>query len=147
MIGSSDITSRAFFPQTGALLTPALLAPMLALAVYGMGYGLAIEPAMETLMATSFLRYALVGISSALFGNSRAPMECNMSDLYCHYKDPDLLLRDLGMGGRSMVNQFIGLAAFGACFRVAAFYTIKLRMSGNPLRKIPLYFKKFLRRG
>lgn len=134
-------------PQTGAILTPAVLAPMLALAVYGMGYGLVIEPVMEKLMSISFLRYALVGISRSLFGNGRAIMECNMSDVYCHYKDPELLLRDLGMDDRYMTNQYIGLAVFGACFRVAAYYMIKLRMVNKPLRKVPLYFKKFLRRG
>lgn len=131
--------------QTGAVMTPALVAPMLALAVYGMGYGLAIEPVMESLMATSFLRYALVGISTALFGNGRADMACSEDELYCHYKDPQLLLRDLGMSGRSIGNQFVGLAVFGVCFRLGAYYVIKLRMMNKPLRKIPLYFKKFLR--
>uniref|UniRef100_A0A2S2RAU7 ATP-binding cassette sub-family G member 1 n=1 Tax=Sipha flava TaxID=143950 RepID=A0A2S2RAU7_9HEMI len=130
---------------TGAVMTPALLAPMLALAVYGMGYGLVIEPLMETLMATSFLRYSLVGILTSLFGDGRADLACNKADLYCHYKNPDLLLRDLGMSGRSITNQFIGLTVFGVLFRVAAYYAIKLRMMNQPLRKIPLYFKKFLR--
>ncbi|XP_060877169.1 ATP-binding cassette sub-family G member 4-like [Metopolophium dirhodum] len=139
LIGSSVKNS------TGAVMTPALLAPMLALAVYGMGYGLAIEPIMESLMATSFLRYALVGVCTSLFGNGRADMECSKDDLYCHYKNPELLLRDLGMSGRSIVNQFVGLALFGMCFRLAAYYIIKLRMMNKPLRKIPLYFKKFLR--
>lgn len=131
--------------QTGAVLTPAVLAPMLALAVYGMGYGLAIEPFMESLMATSFLRYALVGISTSLYGNGRGYMNCNNEEMYCHYKNPELLLRDLGMSGRSITNQFIGLAVFGLCFRIFAYYMIKLRMMNKPLRKLPLYFKKFLR--
>lgn len=131
--------------STGAVLTPALLAPMLALAVYGMGYGLAIEPLMESLMATSFLRYALVGISTSLFGHDRADMQCTEDTMYCHYKSPNLLLRDLGMSGRSVANQFIGLTVFAVCFRVAAYYMIKLKMMNKPLRKIPLYFKKFLR--
>lgn len=126
-------------------MTPALLAPMLALAVYGMGYGLVIEPLMETLMATSFLRYSLVGICASLFGGGRADLECAEAELYCHYKNPELLLRDLGMSGRSIANQFIGLAVFGAFFRVSAYYVIKLKMMNQPLRKIPLYFKKFLR--
>ncbi|XP_025205078.1 ATP-binding cassette sub-family G member 4-like [Melanaphis sacchari] len=141
LIGSSVKNS------TGAVLTPALLAPMLALAVYGMGYGLAIEPLMESLMATSFLRYALVGVCISLFGNGRADMACYKDDLYCHYKSPNLLLRDLGMSGRSIVNQFIGLALFGLFFRLAAYYVIRLRMMNQSLRKIPLYFKKFLRGG
>lgn len=131
--------------QTGAVLTPVALAPLLALAVYGMGYGLAIEPVMETLMATSFVRYALVGISTSLYGNGRADMHCVKDDLYCHYKNPELLLRDLGMSGRSISNQFLGLAVFGLLFRMAAYYMIRLRMMNQPLRKIPLYFKKFLR--
>lgn len=139
LIGSSVNNS------TGAVLTPALLAPMLALAVYGMGYGLSVEPVMESLMATSFLRYALVGISASLFGNDRGVMECGKQDVYCHYKDPELLLRDLGMSGRSIANQYIGLALFGVVFRLAAYYTIRLKMMNRPLRKIPLYFKKLLR--
>ncbi|XP_015366399.1 PREDICTED: ATP-binding cassette sub-family G member 1-like [Diuraphis noxia] len=139
LIGSSVKNS------TGAVMTPALLAPMLALAVYGMGYGLAIEPIMESLMATSFLRYALVGVCTSLFGDGRADMNCYKNDLYCHYKSPELLLRDLGMSGRSITNQFIGLALFGLFFRLAAYYIIKLRMMNKSLRKIPLYFKKFLR--
>lgn len=118
---------------------------MLALAVYGMGYGQVIEPFMETMMATSFLRYALVGISASLYGNGRPPMACTQADLYCHYKDPDLLLRDLGMNGRSVGVQFVALAVFGVCFRVAAYYIIRVRMTNKTLRNIPLYFKKLLR--
>ncbi|VVC34098.1 ABC transporter-like,P-loop containing nucleoside triphosphate hydrolase,AAA+ ATPase domain,ABC [Cinara cedri] len=139
LIGSSVKNS------TGAVLTPAVLAPLLALAVYGMGYGLAIEPLMESLMAISFLRYSLVGISTSLYGNGRANMDCSTEDLYCHYRSPELLLRDLGMSGQSIGYQFVGLAVFGLLFRVSAYYVIRLRMMNKPLRKIPLYFKKFLR--
>lgn len=141
-----DISHDALCFQTGAIMTPALLAPMLALAVYGMGYGQVIEPLMESLMATSFLRYALVGICASLFSNDRPPMACSQEDLYCHYRDPKLLLRDLGMSGRSITVQFVGLAAFGLFFRVFSYYMIKVRMMNKPLRNLPLYFKKLLRR-
>lgn len=119
---------------------------MLALAVYGMGYGQVIEPIMESLMATSFLRYALVAISASLYGNGRAEMSCLKDDLYCHYKDPELLLRDLGMSHRSITVQFIGLAIFGLVFRVGAYYVIKIRLLNKPLKNLPLYFKKLIRR-
>lgn len=123
-----------------------MVAPLLAVAVYGMGFGQVIEPFMKTLMGLSFVRYSLVATLISLYGNGRGEMECNSPDLYCHYKDPEQLMKDLGMNEESMTRQFILLALFGFAFRLGVYYVIKIKMTNKALRDLPLVFKKLVHR-
>ncbi|XP_050525010.1 ATP-binding cassette subfamily G member 4-like [Daktulosphaira vitifoliae] len=144
--GLGILIGSAVNSATGAVLTPALVAPLLAVAVYGMGFGQVIEPFMKTLMGLSFVRYSLVATIISLYGNGRAEMECHSPDLYCHYKNPELLMKDLGMNGESMTRQFILLALFGFTFRLGVYYVIKIKMTNKALRDLPLFFKKLVHR-
>lgn len=69
-----------------------VLAPLLALACYGMGYRSTIEPFMKVIISFSYLRFGVVGLSVALFGK-REPLECD--ELYCHYRNPEVSYSDI----------------------------------------------------
>jgi len=79
--------------QNGSVVGPFSLAPLLVLSVYGMGYGKSMQPIFEYMMNLSYLRFSLVGFAVSLYSNDRPFMHCEDEVLYCHYKDPKLLLR------------------------------------------------------
>lgn len=132
-----------FLFQNGSVVGPAVLAPALALAVYGMGYKSEIEPVMKFLMTFSYLRYSLVGFTDALF-NGRAPLKC-FDELYCHYKDPQLLMRDMGMNNTKFENQMVALIVFLIIFRLIAYLAIRYRLTAEFSTKIVHYATKIFR--
>lgn len=94
------------------------MAPILMLSYLGMGYGVRTVPFQEILMRLSFLRLSLVGVVTTLFYHDRAPMHCiNDVHPYCHYQDPSLLVRDLGMGGEVTLYNLLGLLGYLLLFR------------------------------
>lgn len=129
--------------QNGSVVGPAVLAPLLALAIYGMGYKYDIEPVMKILMTLSYLRFGIVGFNDVLL-NNRSPLKCS-DELYCHYKDPQLLMRDMGMANTKFENQFMGVIIFMILFRVVAFIALRYRLTAEFSVKIVNYATKILR--
>lgn len=125
------------------MVGPAILAPLLALAVYGMGYKYDIEPVMKSLMTLSYLRFGIVGFNDALM-NGRSPLACG-DELYCHYKDPQLLMRDMGMADTKFGPQLAAVSLFIIIFRVAAFIALRYRLTAEFSVKIVHYATKVLR--
>lgn len=117
--------------------------PMLAVAVYGMGFGTAIEPSMQILMFTSYLRFGIIGFSTAVYAD-RGEMECD-EVVYCHYKDPSILLRDLGMQGSQPSTQALALLVFIFFFRVTAYLALRHRLSLQFSTRLLTYLAKVLR--
>lgn len=128
------------------MVGPASIVPLLAVAVYGMGFGTVVEPGMQFLMSISYLRYGIVGFSSALYGRGRDIMKCDYEiDTYCHYKDPQLLLKDLGMEGLSTGNQILALTIFLIVYRSTAFLALRYRLTAEFSNKIINIAAKVLR--
>lgn len=94
--GLGYLIGSVFSITNGSVVGSSALAPLLALACYGMGYRAAIEPVMKVLISFSYLRFGVVGFSATLFSN-RELLNCD--EIYCHYRDPELLLKDMGMVG------------------------------------------------
>lgn len=139
------MTEHLFF-QNGSIAGPATIVPLLAVAVYGMGFGTVIEPFMQFLMSISYLRYGIVGLSSALYGRNRPLMYCDYEkDTYCHYKDPAVLLKDLGMEGMSTESAILGLIVFLFLYRFTAFLALRYRLTAEFSNKILNYVAKVLR--
>lgn len=135
-----------FNEMNGSVAGPASIVPLLAVAVYGMGFGTVIEPLMTFFMSVSYLRYGIVGFSSALYGRDRAIMKCDTEkDVYCHYQDPSVLLKDLGMAGLSTENQILGLTVFLFLYRATAFLALRYRLTAEFSNKILNYAAKVLR--
>lgn len=125
---------------------PATAVPFLALSVYGIGAGdLSIdEPFMTFLMSLSYLRYGLVGMTESIFGYNRTSLGCS-DDLYCHYKHPQMLLKDLGMERATYTNQIIGLTVCIILFRVIAYLSLRYRLTAEFSNRILNYAAKVLR--
>lgn len=96
------------------------------------------------IMKFTFIRYAVVGLAKTLYGLDRELMDCS-DELYCHYKDSSLLLRDLGMLDSPFVTQFVGLFTFTVLFRVLAYMGLRYRLTSEFSHKVLFYIKKILR--
>lgn len=107
-----------------------------------MGFGPYIENFMKILMSASYLRYGLTGFSLALYEH-RPLMDC--SEVYCHYADPVILLRDLGMANDSYGIQVAGLLVFTVIHRVMAYFTLRYRLTQEFSSKFMTYISKYLK--
>lgn len=138
---SSNLPLNYHF-QNGSVVAPHILALLLALAVYGMGYKTGIEPLMKVLMSTSYLRFGLVGFSGTLF-NDRKPMEC--MEIYCHYRHSELVMEDMGMSGTKPYNQFLIIMGFMVLFRFVSYLSLKYSMTSELRNTIVHYAAKIVR--
>lgn len=111
--------------------------------MYGMGYRYDIEPAMKMIMTLSYLRFGIVGFNDALL-NNRSPLNCSDA-LYCHYKDPQLLMRDMGMADTKFGSQLAAVLFFAIVFRVVAFVALRYRLTAEFSVKMLNYATKVLR--
>ncbi|XP_026470958.1 ATP-binding cassette sub-family G member 1-like [Ctenocephalides felis] len=143
---SIGLTVGSIFKITnGSIVAPSTVAPLLALCVYGMGYGQAVGPLMTTIMNMSFLRFAIVGLTTNVY-NDRPILSCSNNADYCHYRNPKLFLRDLGMEQSVFYVQVIGLASFAVFFKIIAFSALRFRLTTEFSNKILNYIAKVLRR-
>ena len=127
-------------------MAPASFSPLLALAVYGMGHGEAIEGYMSFLMGLSYLRYGLVAVVCSLYGNNRQELTCSTGEFdYCHYKDPELLLRDLGMSDVTVWGQIVILLCFAIVYRIVAYLLLRYRLTSEFSNQILNYASKILK--
>jgi hypothetical protein len=119
---------------------------MIALALYGLGHSEAIEGSMSFLMGLSYLRYGLVAITNSLYGHNRPPLNCIESESdYCHYKDPKLLLRDLGMADTTTLGQILALFGFAVIYRLVAYLALRYRLTSEFSNQVLNYIAKILR--
>ncbi|XP_060532601.1 ATP-binding cassette subfamily G member 4-like isoform X2 [Cylas formicarius] len=140
--GLGYVIGSLFSITNGSVVGPSTLAPLLALACYGMGYRSAIEPFMKVLMGFSYLRYGVVGLTSNLF-TDRHSMDCD--EIYCHYRNPELMLKDMGMEGEDYKYQLLYILAFMVFFRITAYLTLKYRMTAELSNKIVYYATKIVK--
>lgn len=129
--------------QNGSVVGPSVLAPLAALAIYGMGYRNDIEPIMKTVMTISYLRFGIVGLNDILL-NDRSPLKCSDA-LYCHYKDPQLLMRDMGMAGTKSGYQLAALLFFTILFRIVGFVALRYRLTAEFSIKFVNYATKIFK--
>lgn len=127
----------------GLVIAVVTVAPCVILCICGMGYGPNIEYYMKILMSLSYIRYALVSASQALFAN-REPFEC-YDEIYCHYKEPKHLLRDVGMLNASYTINLLVLIAFLITFRILAYIILKYRVTGQTRNNVLInYIRKIV---
>ncbi|XP_076274521.1 ATP-binding cassette subfamily G member 4-like [Rhynchophorus ferrugineus] len=140
--GLGYVIGSTFNITNGSVVGSSALAPLLALACYGMGYRSTIEPVMKVIMGLSYLRYGVVGLTITIFAN-REPMDCD--EYYCHYRDPDLLLRDMGMLDENRPIQLYALIAFTVFFRILAYCTLKFQLTSELKNQIVYLAAKIVR--
>lgn len=94
-------------------------------------------------MCTSYFRFGLVGVSGTLF-NNRERLGCN--EEYCHYRDPELLMNDMGMAGGTPENQIYPIIIYAIIFRVLPFFALKYRMTSELRNKIVHFVAKTVKK-
>ncbi|XP_052132803.1 ATP-binding cassette subfamily G member 4 [Frankliniella occidentalis] len=143
--GYGLVLGSLFSVTNGSTLGTFSLAPMLVLSVYGMGYGKNAELIYEWLMSLSYLRFGLVGFALSLYSGDRDLMHCDEDKVvYCHYANPNLLLRDLGMEGLSSYMQMLNLLVYMVVFRLAAFLALRYRLTVEFSSRILNYLRKII---
>ncbi|KAH1027940.1 ATP-binding cassette subfamily G member 4 isoform X2 [Dendroctonus ponderosae] len=140
--GLGYLIGSVFSITSGSVVGSSVLAPLLALACYGMGYRASVEPFMKVIISFSYLRFGVVGLSVALFGK-REPLECG--ELYCHYRNPEMLLRDMGMQDEDYKVQFYIILGYLLLFRILAYCTLKYRLTSELSNKIVYFAAKVVR--
>ncbi|CAG9854002.1 unnamed protein product [Phyllotreta striolata] len=126
----------------GSVVAPHILALVLALGVYGMGYKDGIESFMKVIISFSYMRFGLVGTAGSLF-NNRSNIPCEGT--YCHYRNSEVLMADMGMGGTKPSYQFAYIMIFTVIFRVLAYLALKYRMTSELRNKLVYYATKIVK--
>lgn len=124
------LVGSIFNIKLGSVVGPALSAPLLIFAVYGMGFGSSMNTYMLCLVKISYMRYAAGGLLHALFAD-RAPLACPPEEIYCHYADPSMLLRDMGMADVDYGMQAVGLIVIILLYRVLTYTVLRVRVGGS----------------
>lgn len=118
-----------FNVANGTVVASAIAAPLVILCVYGMGYGSAIESYMKVIMGISYVRFGVVAGMTAIF-QDRGPFDC-FHEFYCHYKEPNQMLKDLGMLDASYSINMLALGIYALIFRLIAFLAIRYRLTSQ----------------
>lgn len=98
---------------------PALSVPFMLLAVYGLGTGSRLIPAIIRLaMYFSYLRYGLEGLVVAIYGKDRTTLYCPSTEIYCNLREPRALLKEVGMEDVNYWVDFTAMILFFVLFKV-----------------------------
>ncbi|BES87415.1 ABC-2 type transporter [Nesidiocoris tenuis] len=143
--GLGVLIGFTFNCTNGTVVGPSSMAPILMLAMHGMGYGEAIHPAMLQLLKASYLRFGIVGIITALYLDRT--MECSdKEEPICFYKDARLIVRDLAMEGEETAPQLIGIIFYLILLRLLAFFSLRYRCTTEFNNTILVYLTKIIKR-
>lgn len=111
---------------------PTLIAPLMLLAVYGLGSGSAgIPVVVKLLMSLSYLRYGLEGLVAAIYGSGRTNIPCPESEQFCMYVNPSHLLADMGMENVAFWFDLLVLFGMLVVLKAVSFYLLRQRLSPN----------------
>ncbi|XP_014255565.1 ATP-binding cassette sub-family G member 4 isoform X2 [Cimex lectularius] len=82
----------------GIFVGPALSVPFMLLASYSFGIGSQKVPTWIWIgMQSSYLRFGIQGLVVAIYGDGRQSMVCPKEEMYCPFKAPRALLKEIGM--------------------------------------------------
>ncbi|XP_022900475.2 ATP-binding cassette subfamily G member 4-like isoform X2 [Onthophagus taurus] len=112
-----------FKPTMGAVIGSALGVVLLLICMYGMGYHGSVGPIMKFFMFLDYMRHGLEGLCVSLL-RDRDLLDC-ADEIYCHFRDPELILRTMGMS-ESSIEYALMMSAFYLIFcRLIAYVALK----------------------
>lgn len=116
---------------------PAMIAPMIILAGYGMGQTYAEIPVLiKILLNFSFIRFAVTGMVSSMF-KDRGNLHCPDDEDICPLRNADYFLKILSMDYSNFWIDICVLVFYMLLFRAIALYLIKQRLChGKTFRAI-----------
>lgn len=111
--------------QYGAIFGPFFICPFLIFS--GFFIRIIDAPSILTwLFHISFLKYALEGAVLSIFGYDRPDLRCD--EIFCYYKKPEKLMKDMALDQGSFLYACIALTAMCFILRIAAFYVMSYRI-------------------
>lgn len=138
---------NVYYFQSGAVVGPTYVVPLMVLSAYNVGVTTPLTWPYQILVSTSYLSFGLNSYCITAYGFDRKPLFCDTEvNDYCHYKDPLLILKDLGMGGYVFSNQMLGLISFLFFYRATSYLALRYRLSGEFSSKFWIYFAKIFRK-
>ncbi|KAF2886653.1 hypothetical protein ILUMI_19520, partial [Ignelater luminosus] len=127
----------------GSTVTPAVSCILILFCMYGAGHGKEMNPVMNIIVHSSYIRVGLIVVGNAVF-RDRASLDC-IEDVYCYYQDPVRFLQDIGVDNESYKLYILGLVIYAVAFRLTAFLVIKYRLTTEIYQIIVNYATKILR--
>ncbi|XP_034941843.1 ATP-binding cassette sub-family G member 4 [Chelonus insularis] len=109
----------------GTFAGPTLSVPMMMFA----GFGVTLRDLPVYLKwgsYISYLRYGLEGYINAIYGLNRPNLKC--SEIYCHYKNPVVFLRDITMAPDQFWNDVIALVLILIVSRTFAYLLLRWKL-------------------
>lgn len=86
-----------------------------------------VQPWIQWLFKTSFLKYSIEGSLLAIFGYDRNKLECN--EIYCHYTRPKTILQELDVGSNASYSRsLIALILMLIGLRLLAYFIMSMRL-------------------
>lgn len=124
--GMGIAIGSTFSITNGCAVGPAAIAPFLGLAIYGFDFAHDIPKWMDVLMQLSFMRSGVVGLVLSVFGLNRRPLDC--PDIYCHYADPEVILRMTNIDTMSFWTPISYILLITLVLRILAFIGLRVRV-------------------
>lgn len=124
---------------------PVVTVPFMIISVYGMGWANSVPIYMKILMYTSYLRFGLEGLVISVYGNNREGMDCPKTEFYCHFKEPERLLQEVGMIGIVYWIDVVALIGMVIFYRGLSFLLLRRRLSTKPSSPALTYLGQFVK--
>ncbi|XP_018330203.1 ATP-binding cassette sub-family G member 1 isoform X2 [Agrilus planipennis] len=77
----------------------------------------------------SYIRYGLQGLVQSIYGRGRGPIPCPEDVEYCHYRVPDVFLKEIGMADDTYWTSIGALCVNIIVLRIVAYCTLKRKLS------------------
>lgn len=79
----------------------------------------------------SYLRYCMEGMVISIYGYERENLFCPRTEMYCHYKSPTSILRELDMEYVSFWMDIVGLAVIVVISCIYSYISLWNRVKGR----------------
>ncbi|XP_046827923.1 ATP-binding cassette sub-family G member 1-like isoform X2 [Vespa crabro] len=124
--------SLSYIPvQNSMFIGPSIGAPLMLLAVQGMGDSEPLPMYRTVIMYSSYLRYGLEGLIVATYGYNREKLPCPIEEVYCHYSSPRELLRTMKMEHTVFWIDIMVLIFILIFMKALTFYLLRQRLQPN----------------
>lgn len=79
----------------------------------------------------SYLRYGYEGLIVTIYGYNRGPLECPLSETYCHYRYPQRIFEELSMDDSQYTFDVFMLVLFVLLFFILAYIGLQRKIRSN----------------
>ncbi|XP_046827922.1 ATP-binding cassette sub-family G member 1-like isoform X1 [Vespa crabro] len=117
--------------ENSMFIGPSIGAPLMLLAVQGMGDSEPLPMYRTVIMYSSYLRYGLEGLIVATYGYNREKLPCPIEEVYCHYSSPRELLRTMKMEHTVFWIDIMVLIFILIFMKALTFYLLRQRLQPN----------------